>query len=381
MRILFTFAGGAGHAEPLVPIARAAVAAGHTVAFDGRASVAADLEAGGFSVFGDASEIGDPPRSRMPLAVNAQQEDLVLRYGFADRVARARATRVTGLCEQWDPDLVVRDEVDFGSVIAAESLAIPHATVLVIAAGSFIRHGLVDEPLNALRAEHGLAPDPDLEMLRRFLVLSPAPPSFRDPAFPLPATAHSLRPAGPDPADAAAEWWVNRRDAPTISVTFGTVFNIESGDLLARVLTGLRELPVNVVVTTGPEIDPGELGPQPDHVRVEQYIPQSRVLPHCDLVVSHGGSGSVIGALAHGLPSVVIPMGADQPMNAARCEALGVGRALDAVRATPDSVREAVAAVLADRRYRRAAARVKDEMDALPEAESSIPLLERCATD
>lgn len=120
--------------------------------------------------------------------------------------------------------------------------------------------------------------------------------------------------------------------------TLGTVFHLESGDLFARVLAGLRELPVNLVVTVGRELDPNEFGPQPANVHLERYIPQSLLLPHCDLVVSHGGSGTLIGALSHGLPSVMLPMGADQPLNAARCEALGLGRSLDAVRATPEAV-------------------------------------------
>jgi UDP:flavonoid glycosyltransferase YjiC (YdhE family) len=87
------------------------------------------------------------------------------------------------------------------------------------------------------------------------------------------------------------------------------VFNLESDDLFARVLTGLRDLPINLVVTVGREIDPEELGPQPANVHVVRYVSQCSVLPHCDLVVSHGGSGSVIGAPAHGLPLVVVPMG------------------------------------------------------------------------
>ena len=54
--------------------------------------------------------------------------------------------------------------------------------------------------------------------------------------------------------------------------------------------------------------------------------------PALRLVVSHGGSGSVVGALAHGLPMVLLPLGADQPQNARRCAELGVARVLDAVR-------------------------------------------------
>lgn len=53
--------------------------------------------------------------------------------------------------------------------------------------------------------------------------------------------------------------------------------------------------------------------------RVERFIPQAQLLPQCDLVVSHGGSGSVIGALAHGPPSVLLPMGVDQPQRPAEC--------------------------------------------------------------
>jgi hypothetical protein len=88
------------------------------------------------------------------------------------------------LCAEWQPDLLVRDEIDFGCVVIAERLGLPYATVLVIAAGSFVWHSLVTEPLNQLRAEHGLPPDPNLAMLSRYLVLSPCPPNYRDPAFP-----------------------------------------------------------------------------------------------------------------------------------------------------------------------------------------------------
>jgi MGT family glycosyltransferase len=159
--------------------------------------------------------------------------------------------------------------------------------------------------------------------------------------------------------------------------TLGTVFNLESGDLFARVLAGLRDLPINVIATVGREIDPAEFDPQPANIRIERYIPQTVILPLCAAVVSHGGSGSVIGALAHGLPSVLIPMGADQPLNAARCAALGVGLALDAVAATPEAIRAAVATVLENPGYRAAAERLRDEIAALPGPEHAVRLLEQ----
>jgi MGT family glycosyltransferase len=172
-----------------------------------------------------------------------------------------------------------------------------------------------------------------------------------------------------------------RPDVPMVYFTLGTVFNMESGDLFARVLAGLRDLPINVVVTVGQHVDPAEFGPQPANILIERYIAQESIMPHCSLVVSHGGSGSVIGTLAHGLPAVLIPMGADQPMNAARCEQLGVAQALDPIAATPDTVRAAAAAVLADPSYRQAAERIRDEFAALPGPTHAISLLERLAAE
>lgn len=383
VRILFTFVGGNGHFEPLIPIAHAAREAGHTVAFTGRPNMARTVAAAGFDVL-EATTGQDEAAERLPLlAVSAEREDRVLRDAFAGRMARERAASGLDRYAAWRPDLLVCEEMDFGSVIAAERLGLPYARVLVIAEGSFVRHDLIVEPLNELRAAHGLPADPDLAMLGRNLVLAPFPAGFRNPDFPLPPTGHALRPRGLDArAEAAVPAWIGELgDAPTVYFTLGTVFNVESGDLFARVLAGLRDLPVNVVVTVGKDIDPEEFGAQPAHVRIERFVPQAALLPHCDAVVSHGGSGSVIGALAYGLPSVLIPMGADQPQNAARCAALGVSRVLDAVDATSDHVREAVAAVLADPSYRLAAERLRDEIAALPGPAHAVTLLERLVAE
>jgi UDP:flavonoid glycosyltransferase YjiC (YdhE family) len=374
MRILFTFVGGRGHLEPLVPIARAAQAAGHAVAFAAPTRLAPTVEALGLDAFGVGPDAAHSPTGRIPLReVDLEREKREFQERFARGAARSRAVGLITLCMDREPDLVVCEETDLGSMIAAERLGLPRATVLVIAAGSLVRAGLVAEPLEELRAEHGLPPDPEFAMPSRYLVLSPFPPSFRDPAFPLPATAHSIRLRDVEPA--------RGEGTPLVYFTLGTVFNLESGDLFERVLAGLGELPIEVVATVGSQIDPAELGPQPGNVRVEQYVVQSEVLARASAVVSHGGSGTVADALAHGLPQVVLPMGADQPLNAARCEELGVGVVLDALTATPADVREAVSTVLSDPAYRSAAERIRDEIAALPGPEYAVALLERLHTE
>ena len=370
MRILFTFMGGRGHLEPLLPIANAARAAGHVVAVAGRESVLTPAEAAGLDVFA-TGPVRERPAERTPLLpVDVEREARDLREGFAMRNARQHAPAVRELCERWEPDVLVCDEADFGSMIAAERVGAPHARLVTLAAASLIRAELLADALDGVRAEHGLPPDPELEMLDRHLVLSPFPPSFRDPAFPPPPTLHSFR-AG----ERAPE--VVPTDPPTVYFTLGTEFNLESGDLFERVLAGLGELPVEVVATVGSELDPAVLGPQPANVSVERYVPQSEILPRSSAVVCHGGSGSVLGALAHGLPLVLLPMGADQPQNADRCAALGVGLVLDVIAATPEDVRDAVSAVLSEPSYRAAAERIRDEIAALPGPEHAVELLER----
>ncbi len=359
MRVMFTYAGGSGHREPLVPIADATGAAGHEVTLQE-----------------EPRDRPDATRAIEPLRpLDMAHEYRVLRDFYAGREARARVTQVLERIDAWDPDVIVCDEVDFGAMIAAELRGLPHATVLVTAAGSFVRADTVVASLDALRARHGLAPDPDLSMPGRHLVVSPFPPSFADPAFPHPSNAVSVRPGASAASDEPP--WPRSSERPLVYVTLGTVFNTESGDLFERLLAGVRDLPVDAVVTVGRDLDPARFGPQPGHVRIEPYIPQSTLLPLCAVSINHGGSGSVVGALAHGVPMVILPMGADQALNADRCRTLGVGVVLDAVDAAARDVRSAVLTLLDDPRYRDAAEDVRDEIARLPGPETVVPRLER----
>ena len=336
MRILFAFAGGQGHLDPLVPLARAAVAAGNDVAMTGRAELLASIEERGFVALESPGDQPDPA-ARLPLkAYDPADEERALREWYAGTLARRRAEALTDLAREWGAGAIVRDEVDYGARIAAERLGLPSACVLVIAGASFLRTEIADERVAALRAEHGHAGPPPEET-----VFSPFPPSVRSAAG-----AFAFR--GGDLPAASGD---------AVYLTLGTVFNAESGDLLPRALSGVRTLGVPVVVTTGRQIDPAELGPQPPHVRVQRWIPQEELLPWCRAVVSQGGSGIAMGALAHGLPSVLLPVGADQPHTAAVLAELGAAVVLDPLTASPDDIAGAVRRVLEDPAYAAAALR------------------------
>jgi MGT family glycosyltransferase len=237
--------------------------------------------------------------------------------------------------------------------------------------------------LQALRAGQGLAPDPGLDMLYRYLHLSCVPPSYQHPGHPLPSTAHALRTvifdrSGPEELPG---WLTDLVAAhPVVYATLGTGFNHTPG-IFEAIIAGLRGQPLELIVTLGRDRDPAEFGDQPSNVHLERYIPQSLLFPRCDAVIAHGGWNTALAALAHGLPMVLIPLGADQPYNAERCAALGVARVVPPAELSPDTLRAAVCEVLADQSYRRNAVRLQAEMHALPDTDYAVALLERLARE
>ena len=156
----------------------------------------------------------------------------------------------------------------------------------------------------------------------------------------------------------------------TVYVTFGTVWNRDPARF-TTVVDALAGDPLNLIVTTGGVEVPS---PHPG-VHVESFIPQAAILPHCDAVICHGGSGTILGALAHGRPLLVLPQGADQFDNARRIAAVGAGLSVP----LDDRIREATFALLEDDSYSRTAAALADEIAAMPDAGSAARALEELA--
>ena len=105
--------------------------------------------------------------------------------------------------------------------------------------------------------------------------------------------------------------------------------------LYRSAIDALAPLPVRVLLTIGDRRDHDELGPLPPNVHVEEWVAQEAVAPHAAAIVGHGGHGTTLGALAHGVPLVVVPLfSVDQWANAAAVARTGAGVALDAEPAT-----------------------------------------------
>ena len=157
-------------------------------------------------------------------------------------------------------------------------------------------------------------------------------------------------------------------------ITLGTIWNRDL-DVFRMLVEALRD-DVNVVVTLGRRHDPTALGSQPRGVLVRSYVPQNELLPWCAAVVAHGGSGTVLGTLAHGCPMLVLPQGADQWNNAQRVVDIGAGRQLLRAALSPAAVRTDVLALLADPSFRVSAEAVAAEIRDMPAPAAAIARVE-----
>lgn len=256
--------------------------------------------------------------------------------------------------------------MDFGAAVAAEAAGLPHAAVVVLGAGGFIIPALVRDPLDRLRADLGLREVDGLAMLHRHLTLTPFPASFRHPADPLRGRVVAYQHA-PAASRVAAS---GRR----VFVTLGTIFNTESGDLLRRIAVAAAGAcwVDEVLVATGEHVELSTLERLPANVAVQQFVDQEQVLQSCALVISHAGSGTVLGALKRGLPTVNLPLGADQHLNAARLHQLGAGLLLAADTASPEDIRSAVDVALVSDALRQSAQRLANEIHEMPDLDAAV---------
>ncbi len=163
---------------------------------------------------------------------------------------------------------------------------------------------------------------------------------------------------------------LSRATRPVAYFTLGTVKNTDTADFTAG-LTALAEYDGVVIATTGRPLGPDELGPLPENVVVADFVPQANLLERVDLLVSHSGSGTMLGGLEYGVPQVALPRGTDQPQNAALLAQAGAGVVVGPEDFAVETIRAAVTEVTGDPSYRAAAERVRDEIAAMPDADTA----------
>ena len=154
--------------------------------------------------------------------------------------------------------------------------------------------------------------------------------------------------AQPDAPD-----WLDDLEQPLVYVTLGTVFNRPA--TFRPLLDGLDGT-ASALVTIGRNVDPESLGDRPPNVRIERFVPQaSGLAPVRRRRLRTAAPAASLGSLAHGLPLVLVPQGADQFDNAARCAAAGAAVVVRPEELTAEAVRLALRRVLDEPSFAEAA--------------------------
>jgi len=378
MRILFSTWPAHGHLLPLLPLARAAERAGHSVVIASGAEGVLEASRRGLSTWevgpsraasdaafrADGPDLGSlPPDGRMAAAIS----------GMFGAAAFGRAADLVPRAEVWKPDLVVHSITELAGAVAAARVGARHVV-----------HGLGPLPPESwtwfgarfgdLCASWGV---PDLvEHILDVPYLDTCPPSLQSDAVEDFRNRRPLRPSSgevlpgdrlPWDADVLASLPLDR----TVHLTLGTLFH-GATNVFLDALAGMRELHVNVAVTVGPGSDVDRLGPQPPNVVVADFAPHALLLPHCAALVTQGGAGTILAALCHGLPHLILPQGADQFRNAETAERAGVALVLEPSEATPGAIARAMARLLDESTFADACGVAQSQIDSMPDADAVL---------
>ncbi|MFI9007867.1 glycosyltransferase [Actinosynnema sp. NPDC053489] len=366
MRILFSSLGSHGHTYPLLPLAIAARELGHEITYVTAPAFADTLRPHGIEHVTGGLDMRTAFES-----VNAGLEARQARDFDPDRIAqvfgsvlpRRFAADLAPIIADRKPDLVVHEVGNPGAGLAAKVAGVPALC------HGFGRIWRADELSDAARrhlgevaADLGVDAPDDLTLGNPYLDI--CPPSVQDAAF-LAGKADRI-PLRPVPFAEPGELprWVLDHDEPLVYLTLGTAFG--RVDVLRAAVDGLAALDVKVLVAAGPAVEAEALGALPDNVVARQWVPQADVLPHVDLVVHHGGSGTTLGTYGVGVPQLLLPQGADQFSNAEVVVEAGLGDRLLGDDVTPEAVTAKARHLLADESVRAAARAIADEVAAMP---------------
>lgn len=389
MRVLVAAMPFAGHATPMRAITRALVERGHdVVAYTGRRYAEGFVAAGAAEVvtWGRAPEFDDRDiratfaqvgDGRGPRAVLANLEHVFVRTG---------ARQALDIVGAGPFDVLVSDHLAIGSVLAAELTGTPVASVSLVPLGMSSRDlpppGLalapvrgplgrvrdaalrrvsravlarLDRALADVRASLGLPP-PLVGALDAFwssqLVLVHGLPELEYPRSDLARQVHFVGQLAAPPAETSLPpWWdeVTRSGRRIVHVTQGT-YDVDPSDLLLPALQGLAALDVHVLAATGSV--PLPAAAVPGNARQATFLPYDQLLPRTSVVVTNGGWGGVLAALAAGVPLVVAGGTLDKPDIARRVAWSGAGLDLRSGSPSARRVRAAVEQVVQDDSYR-----------------------------
>ncbi|MCP3800828.1 glycosyltransferase [Allokutzneria sp. A3M-2-11 16] len=396
MRVLCTVTGSPSHTRSLVPIIRALAEAGHEVLVampeDFVQLFAAEKVTAVGALYGMRQQltkmVSDPERPLHPPA-NPGDMSMVMR-AMSGPLAADSFQRVLPVAEEFRPDVVLRDDAEYGAVLLAEKLGIPHLCL----PGGFVNAGLPELAEQTLRehAPHGL--DLGRDFLYRYGRIDYVPTEFSYTAAAAPIASAYRQPVLVRPGERLPGWLADApADRPLVLAAIGTALpmtteldkskmalppslaGVDPSERLRVAVEALSTLDCTAIVATGGVPIPD--APIAPNVHLVQQVPQPLVLECADLFLTHGGYNGIREALRSGVPMVVQPAFGDQPSNADRTVELGLGLRIHD--GGVEEVREACSRVLGEPGFTARSRQAKRAVLALPDLDQAVRDIEAVA--
>ncbi|MFE5621556.1 glycosyltransferase [Streptomyces virginiae] len=385
--MLFTVPPLAGHVNPTVAVGAELASRGHEIAWTGPAGALTRLLPAQARVLPAGEEAGGAYTE-----LHERWRDLrgvgALRFLWEEALvplARAMVPGVERAVRTFGPDVVVADQQALAGPLVARRLGVPWVTSASTSAeltrpfADFPKVGeWVAGQISGLCAEYGAGrerPGWDPRFSDR-LVLVFSTPELVGTTGDFPPHHAYVGPAfGARPAPPGFPWQRLDPGRRRVLVSLGTL-NREAGARFYDAVLGAAERLADEVqlVLVAPAALVGEV---PDHVLLQESVPQPELLPHLDAVVCHAGHNTVCEALAHGLPLVVAPIRDDQPIVARQVVEAGAGIRVRFGRTRAEELRDALTSVLDDPGHRRAARRIQASFAAAGGAAAAADRLEK----
>lgn len=377
-----------GHVLPTLAVVSELVRRGHRVTYVASEEFAGPVREAGADVF--LPLVGRPPVGAIP------DGDLEAGVLLLARQASELVPRLLEVFARDRPDVVLHDLLAWGGQVAAHRMGVPavqlncsHAPYAgwetELCGVSSLRQAAFHDAFRSLLSSNGV--DADVES---FLTEPSSGVVFTVRSFQRrPETvsgAHTFVGPALGPRSFQGDWHRSCADRPLLAIAMGSSPDV-SPSFVEACVEAFEPVGWEVVMAVGDRIGPDRIGSDrtgprdgaavAKNFRLMRRIPQLSVLSQAGAFIGHGGMGSVMEAMYHGVPLVVVPRMAEQMVNARQVERLGLGRCLPPRGLTPGALREAFLDVVSDDRIAARVRRMRQEVRTAGGARAAADVVER----
>ncbi len=386
MRIIITVQPAYGHFHPLASLARELVKCNHELCFVTSKSFTPKIIAAGFKCqpLGLDWEESKACETFKELSGIVDRNEINLfwmKHIFAGETAKYMIPDLLKFSRKWQPDLIIHDPYEFAGALISEYLSIPRiksGPMVLLPSSKLCK--MVSDSISEHRKNLGLPADEDLSFYYDCTELAFIPRFLISKDICLSRNVYFLRPQICDEAvyENSSKLFdkIDIRKK-IIYATLGTVFHCFP-EKWSAIFDAVRYNSRYSIISSIPDRQIIDLFKHySNNIFVTDYISQSLVYKYCDLVINHGGLNTIISAVLHGIPSIIMPIGADNFYNARQCESEGIARIVYFDKKPVENLKIAIEDIMSNKIYCEKISLLRKKIKQMPEVTKGIEIIEK----